>query len=156
MMEKRKLVEAALFMSADPISFADLVKVCGNIAETRSIINELISDYRQRETSLQIVETSQGFQMKLEPEYLSKVSHLAASPEFNKSVLKTLALVAYKQPVTQADLIKYRTNKAYDDVKLLVEEGFVSKERQGRTFVLRTTKKFLNYFGEDAVQLRQP
>jgi segregation and condensation protein B len=155
MTEKKKLIEAALFMSPEPMAFADLVKVCGkNIGETRAAINALIADYRERETALHVVETSQGFQLKVRPDYLQQVSHLAASAEFNKSVLKTLAIVAYKQPIKQADLIKYRTNKAYDDIKLLVEEGFVSRERAGRTFILRTTKKFLNYFGEDAVQLK--
>ena len=120
---------------------------------TTFCLSELIEDYNERDTAIHIVETAAGFQLKLKPEYHQKVTHYAASLEFSKSVLKTLAFIAYKQPIEQSKLIKYRTNKAYDDIKILLEEGFISKEPKGRTFLLRTTKKFLSYFGDNAVKI---
>jgi len=63
--------------------------------------------------------------------------------------MKTLALIAYKQPIIQATVVKYRNNKAYDHLKLLLDEGFIKKEPRGRTFTLTTTTKFIEYFGKD-------
>jgi segregation and condensation protein B len=151
--EAKKIVEAALFMSGKPVPFSEVVKLAGGMGGVREALTQLIQEYNDRETSLHIVETSAGFQMKLRPEYHQRMTHYAASLEFSKSVLKTLAFIAYKQPIEQAKLIKYRTNKAYDDIKLLMEEGFISKEPKGRTYILRTTKRFLSYFGEGAVKL---
>ena len=153
MSEAKKVVEAALFMSGKPVPFAEVVKLASGMGGVREALTQLMQEYEERETSLHIVETAAGFQMKLRPEYHQKMTHYAASLEFSKSVLKTLAFIAYKQPIEQAKLIKYRTNKAYDDIKLLLEEGFISKEPKGRTYILRTTKRFLSYFGEGAVKL---
>jgi segregation and condensation protein B len=151
--EAKKIVEAALFMASKPVPFEEIVKLAGGMAGLREALTQLIDDYNERDTAIHIVETAAGFQLKLKPEYHQRVTHYAASLEFSKSVLKTLAFIAYKQPIEQAKLIKYRTNKAYDDIKLLLEEGFISKEPKGRTFILRTTKKFLSYFGDGAVKL---
>jgi chromosome segregation and condensation protein ScpB len=63
--------------------------------------------------------------------------------------MKTLALIAYKQPINQSLVVKYRNNKAYDHLKLLLDEAFIKKEPKGRTFVLTTTTKFIEYFGKD-------
>ena len=63
--------------------------------------------------------------------------------------MKTLAFIAYKQPISQAVVVKYRNNKAYDHLKLLFDEGFIKKEPKGRSFVLTTTTKFIEYFGKD-------
>lgn len=153
MSEAKKIVEAALFMSGKPVPFEEIVKLAGGMAGVREALTRLMQEYEERETSLHIVETAAGFQMKLKPEYHQKMTHYAASLEFSKSVLKTLAFIAYKQPIEQSKLIKYRTNKAYDDIKLLIEEGFISKEPKGRTYLLRTTKRFLSYFGDGAVRL---
>ena len=67
--------------------------------------------------------------------------------------MKTLAFIAYKQPLMQSNLVKVRSNKAYDHLKILEEKGFVSKEPKGRSYMLRTTKKFVEYFGEKALKL---
>src|SRR3989344_5452301 len=72
--------------------------------------------------------------------------------EFNKSVQKTLALIAFKQPIKQSLVIKLRNNKGYDHVHLLLEKGLVSKSPFGRTFLLKTTKKFLEQFGKNALK----
>ena len=66
--------------------------------------------------------------------------------EMTKSVMETLAVIAWKQPIIQADVIKIRTNKAYEHIKELVGMGFVTSEKFGRTKKLKLTQKFLDYF----------
>lgn len=153
MSENRKIIEAALFMSPNAMSFADLLALSKNVLDLRKAITELHEIYSEENSSIEIAETSAGFQMKVRSDYADKVAHLAASSEFGKSVLKTLAFIAYKQPIKQSTIIKYRSNKAYDDIKQLEDEGFISRERRGRTYIIRTTRKFVKYFGENAVKL---
>ncbi len=150
-MEKEKILEAALFMSPKPIPLEELKKIVDvdSRLETKSMLDELIHFYKNRKSSLEIVSLPVGYQMRVKSEYEDHVSHLATDSMFSKGVMKTLALIAYKQPIEQATVVKYRNNKAYDHLKLLCENGFVKKEQKGRTYVLRTTSKFIEYFGKD-------
>ena len=86
--------------------------------------------------------------MRVKEEYEDHVSHFAQNSMFSRGVMKTLAFIAYKQPISQSVVIKYRNNKAYDHLKLLVDEDSLKKAK-GRTFILTTTSKFIEYFGKD-------
>jgi len=116
------------------------------------LLNELIHEYAERDSALEISEDSNGFKMYVREEYEDHVTHLASSPEFHKGIMKTLAYIAFKQPIKQSDVVKYRNVKAYDHIKMLEDRGFISKEKKPPTFILRTTKKFYEYFGKDAVK----
>ncbi|HLC36193.1 MAG TPA: SMC-Scp complex subunit ScpB [archaeon] len=153
MAEAKKVIEAALFMSPQAISFNELVSLAGGVLELRDALNELMKEYSERDSSLEIIESAGGFQMRVKDSYYSKVKNFAASSNLSQSYLRTLALIAYKQPIKQATVIKYRSNKAYDDIKVLEEMGFISREKNERTFILRTTKKFVKYFGDNPIRL---
>ena len=156
MEETTKLIEAALFTSNQPLTLTDLYTLTRqNVSELRIALNELIEFYNSNDSALEIVETTQGFQMKVRKGFDEKVTHLTKAPELSKGVMKTLAFIAYKQPIKQSDLIKYRTTSAYDEIKVLEEKGYISKEAQNRTFLVRTTKKFLNEFGENPLILKE-
>jgi segregation and condensation protein B len=150
-LEKEKIMEAALFMSPKPISLEDLMKITevDTRIETKSLIDELMSFYKSRKSSLEIVESQVGYQMRVKEEYEDQVSHYATNSMFNKGVMKTLALIAYKQPIEQTLVVKYRNNKAYDHLKVLFENGFIKKEKKAKTYLLSTTPKFIEYFGKD-------
>jgi segregation and condensation protein B len=90
-----------------------------------------------------------GFLMRVKEDYEEKVQHFAQNTLFSRSVMRTLALIAYKQPIAQSKVVAYRNNKAYDHLKLLLDEGMIKKDPRGRTFVLTTTTKFIEYFGKD-------
>lgn len=149
--EKEKIIEAALFMSPKPLSIDEIKSIAGTDSriETKALIEELIHFYSNRKTALEIVELAVGYQMRVKEEYEDEVSHLATDSLFNKGVMKTLALIAYKQPIEQSLVVKYRNNKAYDHLKVLFENGFIRKEPKGRTYILSTTTKFIEYFGKD-------
>lgn len=149
--EKEKLIEAALFMSPKPMTIDELksISMAESRIETKALIEELIHFYDNRKTALEIVESVAGYQMRVKAEYEEEVRHLATDSMFSKGVMKTLALIAYKQPIEQSMVVKYRNNKAYDHLKILFENGFIKKEPKGRTYILNTTTKFVEYFGKD-------
>lgn len=156
MQETAKIIEAALFTSPQPLTLTDLYSLTRqNVSELRIALNELIEFYNSSDSALEIAETTQGFQMKVRKGFDEKVTHLTKAPELSKGVMKTLAFIAYKQPIKQSDLIKYRTTSAYDEIRVLEEKGLISREQRGRTFVVRTTKRFLNDFGQDALILKE-
>lgn len=149
-----RVLEAALFMSANPLSFEDFLKLSTlGVQGTRTALNALIDAFNGRDSALEIIEDAGGYRMRVRPHFGEHVSHLAAESEFGKGIMKTLAFIAYKQPVLQSTLVKVRSNKAYDHLKVLEEKGFVSKAPKGRSFVVRTTQKFVQYFGEKPLKL---
>ena len=153
-MEKRqakRVMEAALFTSPGALLIKDLAKILNvNVAETRVFANELIHEYEAKDTSLEIRAEPEGIRMAVKGEYENFVGHMAAAPELHKGIMKTLAYIAYKQPVKQADVINFRNSKAYEHIKLLKEKGFIKKEKKGITYLIYTTPKFREYFGKGA------
>jgi len=149
--EKEKVIEAALFMSPKPLTLEELKAIADveSRVETKAMLEDLIHFYNNRKSSLEIVSLPIGYQMRVKSEYEQKVQHFAQDSMFHKGIMKTLALIAYKQPILQADVIKYRNNKAYDHLKALLENGFIKKEPKGRSYVLTTTTKFIEYFGKE-------
>ena len=157
-MEKEKVLEAALFMSPKPLSLEALNSIAkiNSRVETLGLMKELMNFYNTRKSALEIVELpSVGYQMRVKEEYEDEVQQFAQNSMFSRGVMKTLAFIAYKQPITQSVVIKYRNNKAYDHLKVLLDEGFIKKDPRGRTFVLTTTTKFIEYFGKDFGKLKK-
>jgi segregation and condensation protein B len=150
-LEKEKIMEAALFMSPKPLTLEELHNIaqCTSRLETKAMLQELVNFYNSRKSALEVVELPVGYQMRVKEDYEDYVQHFAQNSMFSRGVMKTLAFIAYKQPVNQSMVVKYRNNKAYDHLKLLLDEGFIKKEPKGRTFVLTTTTKFIEYFGKD-------
>ncbi|MFH1239843.1 MAG: SMC-Scp complex subunit ScpB [Candidatus Diapherotrites archaeon] len=147
--KEKKLIEAALFMSPKPMTMDEFVELTGNLNKDniRNTILEIKQEYADRNSSIEVFTLGDSYLMQVNSEYDDKVAHLASESEFSKSVTKTLALISFKQPVKQSLVIKYRNTKAYDHIKLLLEKELISRQRTGRTYILRTTRKFLEYFG---------
>ncbi|MCD6434490.1 MAG: SMC-Scp complex subunit ScpB [Candidatus Diapherotrites archaeon] len=147
--EKKKAISVALFMNPEPISLAKIAELLGmDESEVKELTKELVAEFNSLPLGFYIKEFDNSLQMKVRPEFEYIAREFATEAALPKGALKTLALIALKQPIKQSLVIKYRNNKAYDHIKLLEQEGFISKERIGRTFLLRTTKKFIQYFGE--------
>jgi len=150
-LEKEKIMEAALFMSPKPLTLDELNAIAKTESrlETKAMMSELMSFYNSRKSALEVVELPVGYQMRVKEDYEDYVQQFAQNSMFSRGVMKTLAFIAYKQPISQAVVVKYRNNKAYDHLKLLFDEGFIKKEPKGRSFTLSTTTKFIEYFGKD-------
>ena len=144
-----RLVEASLFMSSEPLKIQDLARLVHlSVEETRLALNELSQKLDERNSALELRDDSSGFRLGVRKELDAFAQNFSAIPELNKSVLKTLAFISYKQTVRQSEVIHFRNNKGYEHVKLLEDKGFIRRENVGRTFLIFTTKKFVDYFGE--------
>ena len=147
--EAKLLAEASLFMSTEPLSIAQLSNVLGisELGECTASLNELYKEFNTRNSSLEIVKTDDGrYRMQVRQEFLPKVKRFAATTDLPTSVIRTLSVVAFKQPVTQSEIAKLRGNKAYEHIDQLEKQGFIKKTRKGHTYLLETTRKFDGYF----------
>jgi len=148
MEEIKALIEAALFASGRQLSIEEIAKICGsgNIGLVRRSADELIEEYDERNSAIEIQKVDNKYVMRVRKEFEGKVMHLIPETEIPAPVLKTLALIAYEQPIKQSDLVKERGNNVYKYVRFLRRQGFVESKRSGRTRVLSVTPKFKEYF----------
>jgi len=145
--ELKNQVEAILFASGKKVTYEELARLCNTeISNVKAEVLELKKSYESRDSPIILTEESDGWKMTVREKYLSVVHKMLPETELSKSVLETLAVIAWKQPVLQSDVIKIRTNKAYDDIQELVERGFISKEKSGRSYLIKVTNKFREYF----------
>ncbi|NDV90982.1 SMC-Scp complex subunit ScpB [Alteromonas sp. 345S023] len=152
----KQLVEAAIFVAEKPISKQELKdSVLGEfeVADRTlsKIVNELQRDYQPR--GIQLVEVASGYRFQsldaLSP-WLSKLWQENA-PKYSRAMLETLALIAYRQPITRGEIEQVRGVAVSSNImKTLTERGWVSlvghKEVPGRPALYATTKTFLDYF----------
>jgi segregation and condensation protein B len=151
----KKLIEAALFMSSRPLDTKEISKIIGinSLGKVNDLLEELRRDYEGK--GIEIVKTNEGWQMQVRNELLSKVAHLSKYSDLANGHKRTLALVVYKEPIRQSEIIKIQGNKAYSYVKSLEKRGLVKTEKFGRTKLVRLTKEFERYFGEKKESIKQ-
>jgi segregation and condensation protein B len=106
----------------------------------------LQKDYTSGESSLMLVQEGDLWKLTVREKYMELVRKITPHTELTKTVMETLAVVAWKQPITQSEVIRIRTNKAYEHIDELEKMGFLIKEKYGRTFLLKLTQKFFDYF----------
>ncbi len=148
MLEAKSIIEAALFMSTSPMTVRTLSKISGlnSWKLVQDKLKELQNEYEQRGSAIVISFEEGGYIMRLKPEYERKVSGLAKEAELSRGAIKTLAVIAKNDGMAQSKLAKMIGSSVYDYVKELVETQFITAEKKGRTKVLKTTKKFSEYF----------
>jgi len=148
MITDKGIIEAALFVAGNPLDEGQLRSlVKGN--KVKPLIQELMMEYSQRSSALEIKEIEGKYVMQVKPEYADKV-RLIAPKELRSPVLRTLSMIAYHQPITQSELVDIRGSVAYDHVRELEERGLISARPRGRTRVLQTTPRFAEYFNLDS------
>ncbi len=152
--EDRALIEAALFLSPQPLSRRDLAKILGGVRleYVDRLLAELEREYAGEAHGLELhtEEGRAGFRVK--KAFIDRVSHLAPQQDIPRPVLRSLAVIAYNHPMTQADLVKVRGNKAYGHVEELLDRNLIRAEESGRTLLLHVTKEFLRHFGLSTVE----
>jgi len=147
MKELTKKIEAILFAVGKAISEKEIAILAGvPVSDVHSVLKELKKQYHERDSPLLIIEEGDSWKLTVHETYLSTVQQITPHTELSRSILETLAVVAWKQPAKQSDVVKIRTNKAYDHIAELERLGFVAKEKHGRTFLLKVTGKFFDYF----------
>lgn len=145
--EIQNQIEAILFASGKGVSIQDICKIC-DISEkiANQEIKKLKEDYSIRDSGLLIDFINDKWKISIKGKYVPHIEKLVSETELAPSVLKTLAVVAFKTPVLQSEIIDMRGQGAYDHINQLAKEGFLTKESHGRSFILKITEKFYNYF----------
>ena len=157
-MGKNKLnVEAVLFAVGKEISSERIASLCSlEINDIEKIISKLMSDYSTRENSaLQIIKKDNGWKLTVRDSFIPLVSNLVSSTDLEKPLMDTLAVIAWRYPIVQSEIIKLRSPAAYEHMSKLVELGFIIKERFGRTYKVKLSKKFFIYFDLPSEEAKQ-
>jgi segregation and condensation protein B len=143
------VIEAGLYAAGRPLDIDLILSLAGirSKIEARRIIKLLKKRYDDSGSALQIIELNDGrYLMQLRSEYIPKIRKIVKRKLLSKGPLRTLAFIAYKQPVTQAYVSKVRGKLAYKHIRKIVDMGLISQEKLGNTKVLRTTETFADYF----------
>lgn len=146
--EIAKQIESLLFASGRKMSVEEL-KVITGITSNQTIndaLKELQEYYKTKETALMLVDEGEYWKLTTREHYLPLVRKVNPNTELSKSIMETLAVIAWKQPIMQSEVINIRTNKAYEHITDLERMGFLVKEKYGRTFLLKLSQKFYDYF----------
>ncbi|MBU2541917.1 MAG: SMC-Scp complex subunit ScpB [Candidatus Omnitrophica bacterium] len=157
----KNVIEALIFANGGPLKITQIREVLGNVDtdEIRSYIAQLETEYEKRNSGIQIVEIAGGFRMSTNREFASFVKSLYKSRHVERlsgPSLETLAIIAYKQPVTRLDIESLRGVNVDGVVRTLLEKGLIRtagrKDCLGRPFLYATTSGFLEYFGLKSLQ----
>ncbi|MCS7203948.1 MAG: SMC-Scp complex subunit ScpB [Thermodesulfovibrio sp.] len=153
--EIKAIIESLLFISEKPISikmFATLLNITEE--EIEKIIDELINDYQKRNSGILIVKFDDSYQMLTNPIYADWIKlfkNLNFNNKLSEQALETLAIIAYKQPITKAEVDSIRGVNSEYAIRTLLEKKLIKvvgkKEVPGRPFLYGTTKEFLKVFG---------
>ncbi len=153
--EAKRIVEVLLFVSDKPVSLDALKDVLKDIesTEVRALIEELNREYASTGRSFTVKEIAGGFQILTDPAYSKWISALYKRPpdRLTGPSLETLAIIAYKQPITRAEIEAIRGVSVDGVVRTLEERNLIRTrgrmEAPGRPILYGTTAEFLQHFG---------
>lgn len=154
--EVRAILEALIFASPEPITQRQIGQVLGDVPKEtwQEQLAALREDYAREGRGLQLVEVAGGWQITTRPECNDRVRELLdpkGASRLSIQALETLAVIAYKQPVTLPEVIELRGVKSGGVVKTLLEKRLIKivgrKEVVGRPMLYGTTRDFLLQFG---------
>ena len=148
----KRVLEAALLSSTDPLTVQQLKRLFGgevSVDTVRKVLDELKGEWSER--SIELTSVASGWRFRVKPEYqkfLDRIS-LEKPPRYSRAVLETLAIIAYRQPVTRGDIEEVRgVAVSPATLKALEERGWIEtighRETPGRPALFATTKKFLD------------
>ena len=154
MPDLKHIVESLVFVSDAPLS---LDRICVLLEEyergdIRTALMELTADYRLHGGAVILVEVGGGYQFRTLPEYAEYLKRLTKSkpPKFSQSALETLAIVAYRQPITRAEVEYLRGVDCGGVLKSCLEKRLIrilgKKDIPGRPLIYGTTREFLEMF----------
>ena len=155
MSDLKPIIEAMIFAAPEPVTVKTLVKLLDG--ESKDAIAEAIEALKQdydRPGGLQIVEVAGGYQIVTRPElheWVRRLFHERTTQKLSVAALETLAVIAYKQPVTGPEIAEIRGVNAVGVLATLMERQLVKivgrKQVVGRPFLYGTTREFLDRFG---------
>ena len=158
--EQRRVVEALILASPDPITLARLAQIVPHLKEGKAqdLINELNTVYADQDRAFEIWEVAGGYQIRTRAEFSGYLQQLRKERplRLTKATLETLSIIAYKQPATRAEVEEVRGVDSGAVIKTLLERRLVRisghKEVPGRPMLYSTSKRFLEVFGLESIK----
>ena len=156
-MNKKALVEAALFVSDTPLTAERLANIIGigSEEEVRQLLTQIRDELKSADRGILLEETPEGFELRIKQEYRDQVAKLAPFSDLSEGMLRTLAIVAARQPIKQSIIVKYQGNKVYGYIRDLEAKGLIKAEKFGRTKLVTATSGFEKYFGKSTDEIKQ-
>jgi segregation and condensation protein B len=153
-------VEAILFAMGESVSLSKISSAIGkDETEAKRLLEELKKQYQKKERGIQLIELEDSYQLCTKPELYDYLIQVAKQPKkhvLTDVLLETLAIVAYKQPVTKIEIEKIRGVKSDHAVNKLVEYDLVCEvgrlDAPGKPLLFGTTEEFLRRFGVQSVE----
>ncbi len=163
----KKIIESILFVAGDAVAVKDIAAALeAGEDELGRIIDEMIWDRQQQNSGALIVKVGEGVQLCSNPlytPYIDRVLQPVKKTKLSQSLLETLAIIAYRQPVTRMEVEQVRGVKCNYSVAALIESGLIEragrKKTLGNPMMYITSEEFLRHFGistlEELPPLRQ-
>lgn len=152
----KQIIEALLFVSEKPLTIAQIKEVLEelDVQAIKTAIAQLQDEYRASRRSFNIIEVAGGYRISTDPKFapwLSKLYSKSRAEKLSRPSLETLAIVAYRQPITRLEIEDIRGVNVEGVLKTLMERALVRisgrKQIPGRPFLYSTTREFLELFG---------
>lgn len=148
-------LEAILFAAAEPLTAERVAECLGvSVDEAHELLHELRHDYDYGGRGIELAELAGGFRLVTRPDFALYVQRLRAGdedPTLSRPAVETLAVVAYRQPVTRAEIEAVRGVKCDRALNTLAERGLIKemgrRRSPGRPIIYGTTRLFLEHFG---------
>jgi segregation and condensation protein B len=152
----KAIIESLIFVSETPLSLDRIKEVLGEVdkKDLQQMVSELIEEYQQAAgRGFYLTEVAEGYQFRSRPEYADWIRKLKKTKpaSLSQPALETLAIIAYRQPVTRMDVEKIRSVDCGGVLRTLLERKLIQiigkKDLPGKPLVYGTSKKFLEVFG---------
>lgn len=156
-MSLKSKIEATLFVTGKAMNINEISGIVkADPEKVEEALLELIMEYSSKNGALEI-DDEEGYILQVKDEF-SDIVNSIMPVEISDSILKTLSIIAIKQPILQSNLVNIRGICAYDHISYLIDENLIDKKPKGKSYMLKTTSKFLEYFKlkgdtEDLVKL---
>jgi len=152
----KQIIEAIIFVSDKPVTFDEIHKVLDDYSKDDliGVIEELKEDYKNQNHGIRIIELAGGYQFATDPvaaPHLGKLYRERQSHKLSKASMETLAIIAYRQPITRSEIEAIRGVNVEGTIDTLFEKNLIKtagrKDAVGRPILYATSKRFLEHFG---------
>jgi len=153
--EIMSIIESILYVAGDPVSIKDLAAVLElTDLEIQCIVDKMVDLYNFERRGIQLLQYNGKIQFATRPEhgkYIEKLLHPIQKQTLSQAAMETLAIIAYRQPITRTEIEFIRGVKCDHSIASLMEKGLICevgrKDTPGRPILYGTTDEFLKYFG---------
>lgn len=153
--EIKAIIESLLFIWGDPLSLNDIASILDlSDKEVNRLLDEMIDEFEYNRRGIKIIRIKDKYQLSTRPEHYQWISKLTEKKEnkgLSNAALETLAIIAYRQPITKSEIETIRGVKCDKAIETLVNKNLIKEigrlEKTGRPIIYGTTDEFLRYFG---------